>query len=101
MYKKSDIANKFTFDMTPVTRSWMRQDYTNGALTSSSILFVPANGETAPKRGLFNDIDFKTEKILPIPRMHPDILVVDDINLLVISFIEQNFPRITVGYADN
>ncbi len=102
MYKKSEISKKITFDMTPVTRAWMRHDYAKRALTFSAIiLFVPANGETSPKRGFFNSIDSKTEKILPIPRMHPNIFVVDDINLMVITFIEQNFPWIAVEYEED
>ncbi len=100
--RKSEYADRFVFNMKDVTRAWIHQDYTNGALMSSYIiLFVPEHGENSPKRGLFNDRNFETEKGLPLPRMHPNILAQDDLNLLVLTFIERNYPHIAIGCDRN
>ena len=102
IHKKSDIAGKTAFNMSTVKRAWIHQDYTNGALMSSYIiLFAPKNGEDSPKRGFFTDRDFESEITLPLPKMHPNILVRDDINLLVLTFVEQAYPHVEIGHVKN
>jgi len=102
LYKKSEMQHTLSRDLTPVTRAWLDQNYINGALSSSAIiLFTPTEGNEEPRHDIFNEIDFTAESILDLPRMHPNIHVVDDINTLVLDFIARNFPHIEIGYRGN